>query len=69
MKKLFFISALLILTFATFSCRDKKKEVVVKETTVVKEEGKGALERAAEKVDKEVNEEIDEQIEKIGDDN
>lgn len=69
MKKLIFISTLLILTLITFSCRDEKKEVVVKETTVVKEESKGALERAAEKLDKEVNEEIDEEIEKIGDDN
>ncbi|WP_378185574.1 hypothetical protein ACE939_10715 [Aquimarina sp. W85] len=70
MKKVIFIVAILSsIGFAFTSCKETKKEVIVKEVQVEKEESKGILERAAEKVDKEVNEEIDEEIDRIGDDN
>lgn len=71
MKNALVIIAAILITFQVISCRDTKKETVVKETTTVVEEkeDKGVLERAAEKADDEINEEIDEEIENIGDDN
>lgn len=68
MKNLIFALALFLSATAFVSC----SETETKETTIIKEvevkdDNKGALERAAEKVDNEANKEIDKEIEKIGD--
>ena len=73
-----FLILFLIFTVTTFtSCREEvRKETIVREVEVekeekevVEEEQEGILERTAKKVDSEVNEEIDEEIERIGDEN
>lgn len=69
MKKIFMVSALvLVLTFG-ISCRDAPEEKAPVQQEQVEEEDEGILEKAGKKVDEEVNEEVDETIEDIGDDN
>ena len=66
------ILAVVAFSLSFTSCKETTEEkVIVKEVETAEPvaEEKGALERAAEKIDAEVNEEIDEEIEKIGDDN
>lgn len=68
MKYLFILFSITALSFA--SCREQKKETVIREVRVEKEstpapERKGAFERAAEKIDKKIDKKIDEKIDEI----
>ncbi len=77
MKKVIFTIAIIFAgSIVLVSCGEKEapKETTNTETIIIKEvevntESKGALERAAEKVDAEANKKIDKQIDKIGSDN
>jgi hypothetical protein len=75
MKRVFITGVLLLSIISLTSCREtaeektvvKEVEVEKEEPEVDKEEQKGILERAGEKVDNKVNKEIDEEIDKIDD--
>ena len=75
MKRVFITGVLLLSIISLTSCREtaeektvvKEVEVEKQEPEVDKEEQKGILERAGEKVDNKVNKEIDEEIDKIDD--
>lgn len=71
MNKLILSIALLLPIFSFISCSEsesQKETIIIKERQVESKENKGALERAAEKLDDEANKKIDKQIDKIGDD-
>lgn len=75
MKRVFITGVFLLSIISLTSCREtaeektvvKEVEVEKEEPEVDKEEQKGILERAGEKVDNKVNKEIDEEIDKIDD--
>ncbi len=73
MKKLVLALALFLPVTVLVSCSETQTEtktetIIIRETEATTEENKGALERAAVKVDDEVNKKIDNQIDKIGTD-
>lgn len=76
MKKSILVLSLMTAGLFFTACRDEKPKTVIKEKTIEtkepakaepKEESKGILERAGEKVDGKVNKEVDDKIDEIDD--